>query len=228
MQLLAQLGNLPLLRWRRRWLIYSPSGSSLVCAAALKRKQTPPPFAFLFFFLLLCFVSFELTFPRCFTNLIDVMGSSLDKPSDRHAVCPLCHCESWDQITLECGHGFCRKCVKELWSGASAGPYYCLECDHEIRKLPDFFGETDGASTSTGTRLSTDLQLVKLLYSRVYFLYCSNFRAQTTSAPYLWPREVLVYWPWRYSQFLLLLNLNRCNCTCICHTSGCEFLHLKT
>ncbi|XP_027021062.1 tripartite motif-containing protein 14 isoform X1 [Tachysurus fulvidraco] len=79
------------------------------------------------------------------------MGSSLDKPSDSQPVCPLCHCECWDLITLECGHGFCRKCVKELWSGASTGPYYCLECDHEIRKLPDF-GQTDRASTSAGTR----------------------------------------------------------------------------
>lgn len=86
-----------------------------------------------------------------------MMGSSLDKPSDRLAVCPLCHSECWDQITLECGHGFCRKCVKEVWSGASGGPYYCFECDHEIRKLPDAFGDTDGASTSTGsTRISTD------------------------------------------------------------------------
>ncbi|TTD03350.1 Zinc finger protein RFP [Bagarius yarrelli] len=79
------------------------------------------------------------------------MGSSLDKPADHQAVCPLCHCERWDLITLECGHGFCRKCVKELWSGASAGPYYCLECNQEIRKLPDL-AETDGASTSTDTR----------------------------------------------------------------------------
>ncbi|KAG7324488.1 hypothetical protein KOW79_012504 [Hemibagrus wyckioides] len=84
------------------------------------------------------------------------MGSSLDKPADRQPLCPLCHCECWDLITLECGHGFCRKCVKELWSGASVGPYYCLECDHEIRKLPDI-GETDGASTSTGTRTSWSL-----------------------------------------------------------------------
>ncbi|MCI4381555.1 hypothetical protein PGIGA_G00253220 [Pangasianodon gigas] len=85
------------------------------------------------------------------------MGSSLDKPADRQALCPLCHCECWDIITLECGHGFCRKCVKELWSGASVGPYYCLECNQEIRKLPDFLVETDGASTSTGTRTNWNL-----------------------------------------------------------------------
>ncbi|KAI5100747.1 E3 ubiquitin/ISG15 ligase TRIM25 [Silurus meridionalis] len=85
------------------------------------------------------------------------MGSSLDKPANHRGVCPLCHCENWDLITLECGHGFCRKCVKELWSGASTGPYYCLECNHEIRKLPDLLGETDGASTSTGTRTSLNL-----------------------------------------------------------------------
>ncbi|KAK3526271.1 hypothetical protein QTP70_021304 [Hemibagrus guttatus] len=86
------------------------------------------------------------------------MGSSLDKPTDRHPLCPLCHRECWDLISLECGHGFCRKCVKELWSGASVGPYYCLECNHEIRKLPEF-GETDGASTSTRTSWSLGKRL---------------------------------------------------------------------
>lgn len=111
------------------------------------------------------------------------MGSSLDKPVDRQGICPLCHNECWDQVTLECGHGFCRKCVRELWSGASAGPYYCLECDHEIRKLPDFFGETDGASTSTGsTRTSTDTAQYILMPCAFSFL----FHARNDSARHVY------------------------------------------
>ncbi|KAK7160108.1 hypothetical protein R3I93_007919 [Phoxinus phoxinus] len=73
-----------------------------------------------------------------------MMGASNDKPLK----CPLCHEDCRDQVTLGCGHSFCRVCIRELWSGSDTGPYFCPECRYEYQQLPDY---TDGASTSTAT-----------------------------------------------------------------------------
>ncbi|XP_026864635.2 E3 ubiquitin/ISG15 ligase TRIM25 [Electrophorus electricus] len=77
------------------------------------------------------------------------MGSNLDKTAGPQPICPLCHHECRNRITLGCNHSFCQGCIGELWSGSSTGPYYCPECNYEHRKLPDL-GGTDGASTSAG------------------------------------------------------------------------------
>lgn len=73
-----------------------------------------------------------------------MMGASNAKPLK----CPLCHEDCREQVTLGCGHSFCRVCISELWSGSDTGPYYCPECRYEYQQLPDY---TDGASTSTAT-----------------------------------------------------------------------------
>ncbi|ROI15057.1 E3 ubiquitin/ISG15 ligase TRIM25 [Anabarilius grahami] len=71
-----------------------------------------------------------------------MMGASNGKPLK----CPLCHEDCRDQVSLGCGHSFCKACISELWSGSNTGPYYCPECRYEYQQLPDC---TDGASTST-------------------------------------------------------------------------------
>ncbi|XP_030641538.1 E3 ubiquitin/ISG15 ligase TRIM25 [Chanos chanos] len=92
------------------------------------------------------------------------MGTSQTKPSGPTSVCPLCHGNFRNPITLRCGHCFCQGCIGELWSGSPSGPYYCPECKYEFRKLPDF-GGADAPSTSS-SNLSPTWTLGQRLSSR--------------------------------------------------------------
>ncbi|XP_028307472.1 tripartite motif-containing protein 14 [Gouania willdenowi] len=62
------------------------------------------------------------------------MGASLDTP----AVCPLCNELTQDLFTLKCNHRFCRRCIGDLWSINTSGPYRCPEfrCKTVYQSLP--------------------------------------------------------------------------------------------
>lgn len=67
------------------------------------------------------------------------MGASLDTPmQETDTVCRLCNNVYRDQITLKCNHRFCKRCIGDLWSDSSTGPYYCPEwrCKTEYTTLP--------------------------------------------------------------------------------------------
>lgn len=82
------------------------------------------------------------------------MGSSLDKPSGSPGICPLCHRECRNQITLGCRHRFCQGCIGELWSGSTSGPYFCPECRYEHTEWPEP-SEPSGPNPASGVHTST-------------------------------------------------------------------------
>ncbi|KAL7878904.1 hypothetical protein AOLI_G00098780 [Acnodon oligacanthus] len=91
------------------------------------------------------------------------MGSSLDKPTGHPGICPVCHHECRNQITLGCRHRFCQGCIGELWSGSSTGPYYCPECKYEYLEPPDF---RDPYGASSSAAVHRNLTLGKRLSAR--------------------------------------------------------------